>query len=25
MVYDYGNTKIRTYVEGVLADSLESN
>jgi len=25
MVYDYGNTKIRAYVEGVLADSLESN
>ena len=25
MVYDYGNTKIRTYVEGALADSLESN
>ena len=25
MFYDYGNTKIRTYVEGVLADSLESN
>ena len=24
MVYDYGNTKIRAYVEGVLADSLES-
>ena len=24
MVYDYGNTKIRTYVEGVLADSLEN-
>ena len=23
MVYDYGNTKIRAYVEGVLADSLE--
>ena len=25
MAYDYGNTKIRAYVEGVLADSLESN
>ena len=24
MVYDYGNTKIRAYVEGVLTDSLES-
>ena len=24
MVHDYGNTKIRAYVEGVLADSLES-
>ncbi len=24
MVYDYGNTKIRAYVEGVLADSLDS-
>ncbi|MFM7493566.1 MAG: hypothetical protein ACKO2A_06635, partial [Acidimicrobiaceae bacterium] len=25
MVHDYGNTKIRAYVEGVLTDSLESN
>ena len=24
MVHDYGNTKIRAYVEGVLTDSLES-
>jgi hypothetical protein len=23
-VHDYGNTKIRAYVEGVLTDSLES-
>ena len=25
MVHDYGNTKIRAYVEGVLTDSLKSN
>ncbi len=25
MVHDYGNTKIRAYVEGILTDSLESN
>ncbi len=24
MVHDYGNTKIRAYVESVLADSLEN-